>query len=84
MKIVKNNKFWSSIGTKPEKAGYFTQFEIISHIGDSRSRFDLRSDIVNLKWVNLRLIVLHEENVNCTGTHSHFIVLSGHLRVSLT
>ena len=30
------------------------------------------------------MIVSYEENVNCIGTTSHFIGLSGHLRVSLT
>ena len=30
------------------------------------------------------MIVSYEENVNCIGTTSHLIVLSGHLRVSLT
>ena len=43
-----------------------TQFEVFSHVGGSRRcHFNLKSDIVNLKWVNLKLIVSYEENVNC-------------------
>ena len=50
MKIVKNNNFPSSLGPLSQRVGYFTQFEIFSHVGGSkRSHINLNSEIVNLK-----------------------------------
>ena len=46
-------QFLISLGPLPQKVGYFTQFEIFSHIGGSRrSHINLKSEILNLKWLN--------------------------------
>ena len=43
-------QFLISLGPLPQKVGYFTQFEIFSHIGGSRrSHINLKSEILNLK-----------------------------------
>ena len=49
-KVVKNN-FLSSIRLLPWRVGYFTQFEIFSHVGGSKqSHINLKFEIVNLKY----------------------------------
>ena len=49
-KSRKTTSFGAAADLHHKKAGYFTQFEIFSHVGGSRrSRFNLKSDVVNLK-----------------------------------
>ena len=55
MKIVKSNNFQVApkLPLPPQSIGYFTRFEIFSHVGGSRgSHINLNSEIVSLKWVN--------------------------------
>ena len=57
----KTTIFLSSIESQPQKVGYFTQFEIFSHVGGSkRSHTNLKSKTVDLKWVNLKYKTEHE------------------------
>ena len=52
-KNCEKQQFLSSLGSLPQKGCYFTQFEIFSHVVGSRhSHVNLKSGIVNLKWVN--------------------------------
>ena len=51
MKIVKNNKFLSSLGPLPQFI--LLNMRLFSHVGGSGcSHINLKSEIVNLKWVN--------------------------------
>ena len=57
----KTTIFLSSIESQPQKVGYFTQFEIFSHVGCSKwSHTNLKSATIDLKWVNLKYKTEHE------------------------